>query len=163
MRTDAKKNGRPSKYTEKIAEEICTRIASGETVIRMCRDEHLPSEKTVYSWLMMDDKKAFLQNYEKARAIAAERMAEELIDIADNGTNDWMQAEDPDNPGYKYNGEHVQRSRLRVDTRKWAAARLLPKKYGDKIQQEHSGKVDTTTQIIVNDPKTAESLQELTE
>jgi hypothetical protein len=66
-------------------------------------------------------------------------LAEETLDIADDGRNDWMERNDPKNQGYEFNGEHVQRSRLRVDARKWFAAKVAPKKYGEKVQQELSG------------------------
>lgn len=61
-------------------------------------------------------------------------MADEVMDISDDGANDWMQRNDPDNPGYVVNGEHQARSRLRVDTRKWYLSKLAPKRYGDKIE-----------------------------
>ena len=133
--------GRPTKYSKAVADEICGRLASGETILRMCeRDKNLPAETTVYRWLFEDGKEYFRENYERARAVQAERFAEELADIADDGRNDWIESNDPNNPGYKANGEYVQRSRLRVDTRKWIASRLLPKKYGDKQELRHTGK-----------------------
>ena len=58
-------------------------------------------------------------------------MADETLEISDDGTNDWMK----DNEGYKVNGEHVARSRLRVDTRKWLLSKALPKIFGDKLTQ----------------------------
>ena len=64
--------------------------------------------------------------------------AEEILEISDNGSNDWMVENDPDNPGYKLNGEHLQRSKLRVDTRKWIASKFKPNTYADKIKQELS-------------------------
>lgn len=73
------------------------------------------------------------KHYEKARGIALDLMAEELLDIADDGKNDFMESNDPNNPGYKVNGEYVQRSRLRVDTRKWYLSKVAPKRYGDKL------------------------------
>ena len=63
-------------------------------------------------------------------------MADELIEISDNGKNDWMLRNGKDEPGYEANGEHLQRSRLRVDTRKWMLSKALPKIYGDKTQVE---------------------------
>jgi len=146
--------GRPCSYTKAVADEICARLASGETILQMCKkNAHLPSERTVYMWLFDEDKAEFLQKYEKARAVQAERMAEELADIADDGKNDYMErlsANGEDVGGWAVNGEHIQRSRLRVDTRKWIAARLLPKKYGDRIQNEHSGKLDISIENIQN-------------
>lgn len=67
-------------------------------------------------------------------------MFEDMFDIADDGTNDWVKRDGAD----VLNSEHVQRSRLRIDTRKWALARMSPRKYGDKIGVEHSGGVNIT-------------------
>lgn len=61
-------------------------------------------------------------------------MAEDIIEISDEGSNDWMAANDPENAGYRANGEHIARSRLRVDTRKWIMSKLAPKKYGEKLE-----------------------------
>jgi hypothetical protein len=60
--------------------------------------------------------------------------------IADDGRNDWMARKDPSNPGYELNGEHVQRSRLRLDARKWLTSKILPKQYGDRTEVEAYGK-----------------------
>ena len=82
----------------------------------------------------------FRHQYENAKAEAADFLAEEMVEIADNGTNDYMDSLGDDaGLAYRYNGEHVQRSRLRIDARKWIASKLKPKKYGDKIAQELSG------------------------
>ena len=65
----------------------------------------------------------------------AEEVFEEILDIADDGTNDWMErnGKDGETGDTVLNGEHVQRSRLRIDARKWALSKMIPKKYGDKI------------------------------
>lgn len=63
-----------------------------------------------------------------------DEMADDVVEISDDGKNDWMQSNDPDNPGYRLNGEHQARSRLRVDTRKWYLSKLAPKRYGDKLE-----------------------------
>lgn len=124
--------GRPSKYTKKLGDKICQRLAEGESLRGICRDEDMPAATTVHSWVLDNDE--FSNQYEKARLMQAHYLFEELVDIADDGKNDWMKKEDPDNPGYLYNGEHVQRSRLRVDTRKWFLSKVAPKIYGDKLE-----------------------------
>jgi hypothetical protein len=62
-------------------------------------------------------------------------MADEMLEVADDGTNDWMlrRGSDEEDDLYQLNGEHLQRSRLRVDTRKWLLSKALPKVYGDKL------------------------------
>lgn len=86
-------------------------------------------------------------------------MADELLEVADDARNDWMERQD-DNGGssWKVNGEHIQRSRLRVDTRKWMLSKALPKVFGDKITQTVEGgdkPVETIHRIerVVVDPK----------
>jgi hypothetical protein len=135
------KGGRPSKYTPKLANEICKRIAQGDTVRSICHDEDMPSAASIYSWLLDDDKKEFLEQYEKAKNIQAELMFEELLEIADDGSNDWLEKQGKDGSIYEVvNSEVVQRSRLRVDTRKWYLSKVLPKKFGDKIDLTTNGK-----------------------
>ena len=79
-----------------------------------------------------------------AKEESADALVEDILDIADDGSNDWMAVHGKDgSEAWKLNGEHVQRSRLRVDTRKWIASKLKPKKYGEKIEVDnhHSGEV----------------------
>lgn len=134
---EPKKMGRPSVYTDEIAKEICRRTAQGESLIRILKTEGMPGYDTVLHWKISKNENLaeFQRMYAKAKEDQADYLVEEILDISDNGTNDWMESQNPENPGYKFNGEHYQRSRLRVDTRKWAAAKLLPKKYAEKINQ----------------------------
>ena len=89
------------------------------------------------------------ERYARARDIGVDAMADDMLEIADDGTNDWMDRNDPDNPGYVVNGEHVQRSRLRVESRKWYLAKLAPKKYGDKL--EVGGKVEGGFALVLKE------------
>lgn len=130
------KGGRPSKFNKALGEEICRRLAEGASLRRICReDPEMPDVITILRWLSDGNTKhaRFCKQYEKARQVWAEAVYDELSEIADNGSNDFMDKNDPDNPGYKVNGEVVARSRLRVDTRKWQLARMNPKKFGDKL------------------------------
>lgn len=124
--------GRPTVYTESAANEICERLAAGETLSEICRSSHIPSQGTVWHWID-DDREGFAGRYARARDRQMERWADELLSIADDGSNDWMQRNNPDNPGWQANGEHVQRSRLRSDNRKWLLSKLRPDKYGEKV------------------------------
>lgn len=143
-------------YTDKIAEEICFRIASGESLRSVCRDDHMPDKHTVLNWLFSNKHPEFEEKYRLARAMQAEGYAEEICDIADNASNDWMERNDPDNPGYTLNGEYYQRSRLRVDARKWVASKLLPKKYGERTLTELIGNKENPIQINANVVMTAD-------
>lgn len=99
----------------------------------------MPCAATVFKWLRVHPE--FVEQYARAKEEQADALAEELLDIADDGSNDWMERRNSDDgaTGWQLNGEHIQRSRLRVDTRKWIASKLKPKKYGERIANEHSG------------------------
>lgn len=100
----------------------------------------MPAVATIFNWFRTYPQ--FLEQYTRAKEEAADAMAEDIIDISDDGTNDWME----DNydkgrtPGYALNGENIQRSKLRVDTRKWLMAKMKPKVYGDKVDMTTNGK-----------------------
>jgi len=136
-----KAHGRPSVYTPELAKEICDKLAEGWTLRQVCRADHMPDERTVRDWALNNVE--FSPQYAKAREIGYRIMADEVLEIADDGTNDWMLRQG-DNPGYEANGEHIQRSRLRVDTRKWLLSKVLPKVYGDKqtLEFEHVHRFD---------------------
>jgi hypothetical protein len=141
------KFGRPSLYSQELADKICEQVVLGYSMRTICKDESMPCIATVFSWFRT--KPEFLAQYDKAKENQADTLAEDILDIADNGDNDWMEKNDPDNKGYAYNGEHVQRSRLRVDARKWIASKLKPKKYGERITQDINGKL-TLGELIQN-------------
>lgn len=144
--TAGAKTGRPTLYTEEAADEICKRLADGETLKGICRDDHLPAEATVRLWAE-EDREGFAERYARARMIGYYAMADELLEIADDGTNDWMVRNADHEETVTLNGEHVQRSRLRVDTRKWLLAKALPKVFGDKITTEH-GVTDELAELM---------------
>ena len=129
--------GRPALYTPELAAEVCRRISEGESLRGVCRDESMPCTATVLKWAR--DIPEFAEQYAKAREALLEHWAEEITEIADDGSNDWMERHEKDNVGYAANGEHINRSRLRVDTRKWLLSKLAAKKYGDRVSAELSG------------------------
>ncbi len=102
----------------------------------VCQADDMPSRVTVFNWLRTN--KDFLNQYERAKAESADSLADEILDIADHSVNDYMAklAEGGDKEAansIKLHPENIQRSRLRVDARKWIASKLKPKKYGDKV------------------------------
>lgn len=137
-----KKLGRPSSFTEEQAEEICRRIAEGESMRHICLLEHMPSKTTILRWL--DEIPSFRTQYAHAREKQADHFLEEIRDIANDGRNDWeiIECERTKQDRIVLHAEHVQRSRLRVDTLKWVMSKLAPKKYGEKLDVEHSGSTD---------------------
>jgi hypothetical protein len=126
--------GRPTTYTQEVADKICAGLMEGRTLRDVCRDEGMPAESTVRQWAVNPEHEFYAQ-YTRAREIGYHAMADELVEISDDGSNDWMEREGVEVP----NGEHMQRSRLRVDTRKWLMSKALPKMYGDKTFHEHGG------------------------
>jgi len=131
-----RKRGRPSKYTPELAATICERIADGEPLRSVCRDAVMPDKSTVLRWLGNDENAEFRDQYARAREMQADGLFDEALEIADDVSDDWTEDKD----GKKvFDHEHVQRSRLRVDTRKWAAGKLAPKVYGDKMQHTGDG------------------------
>jgi hypothetical protein len=124
--------GRPSDYSEQMADTICERLTQGESLRTICADEGMPHAGTVCRWLAKHD--TFREQYVLAREAQAELHADEMVEIADDGHNDWMEKNFGEDTRWVENGEAIRRSALRIDTRKWVASRLLPKKYGDKTQ-----------------------------
>jgi hypothetical protein len=138
VRSPAPKMGRPSIYTPELATAICTRLEAGESLRSICRDDAMPDRDTVIRWAT--EKTDFSNQYATARDRGLDSMAEETLEIADDGSNDWMEKRNSDGSTYEaVNSEHIQRSRLRVDTRKWYLSKLAPKRYGDHSRVEHTG------------------------
>jgi len=116
-------------------------MAEGETLRQICRDPAMPARSTVYRWLSKESR--FSDQYAQARELLVEAWADEIIDIADDGTTDYITKVGRN--GHEYEAvdqEHIQRSRLRVDARRWLLSKLNPGQYGDHLEVEHSGGVD---------------------
>lgn len=149
------KTGRPSSFTQEMADLICERIGSGESLRAICRDAEMPAQSTVFKWLV--DFKSFSEQYARAREAQTEALAEEILEIADDGRNDTYTDEDGNE---RTNHDVVARSRLRVDSRKWLMSKLAPKKYGEKITQEHTGPdggpVVTRIELVAPDVNSAD-------
>lgn len=153
-----KKNGRPSVYTQELADGICQTIASSSKSVRkVCSDLNIPYG-TVLAWLSEGHpnyKEDFAKQYARAKEMQADFLAEEIIEISDDGSNDTYEDEDGVE---KVNHDVIQRSRLRVDARKWYAGKLRPKKYGDKMDITSDG--ERIAPIIWQETKTYDTNQE---
>lgn len=130
---EAKAPGRPSTFTQEIADEICRRLAQGEPLEKICRDDHMPSSRTVLRW--KDASEAFMSDIACAREAGFDRIASDCLDIADETSNDTVHGES----GARANTEWISRSKLRIETRLKLLSKWDPKRYGDKITQEHTG------------------------
>lgn len=109
--------GRPSTYSQALADQICDLLAEGLSMRTVCKADDMPDKATVFRWLRTNGE--FRDQYARAKEESADAWLEDMFDIADDDDID------------------VQRAKLRVDVRKWAASKLKPKKYGDKVQ--HTG------------------------
>lgn len=94
----------------------------------------MPSQPTVFKWLGQQED--FAKQYARAREAQADALADEIVDISDDGSRDYFKDSDGQ---IVVNHDHIARSRLRVDARKWIASKLKPKKYGEKLSTELTG------------------------
>lgn len=131
----ANKGGRPSIRTEDIVTSICLRLAQGEPLAQICREDGMPCLVTVWNWQKADP--SVSERIARAREAGFDQIAQDALDIADDGSRDYKPSEDgrelPDH-------DHIQRSKLRVETRLKLLAKWDPKRYGERIAQELTGK-----------------------
>lgn len=140
---DKLKAGKPSTYTHELGVKICRAIAtSTDSITKICaRNPDFPNRECIWGWRI--DFPIFGNMYDKAKRAQADLLAEEIQDISDNDSQDKMIN---DKGNEVQNSEYIARSRLRVETRKWIACKLLPKVYGDKIETENA--LNQATEIL---------------
>ncbi len=124
---------RSSEFTQKIADLICEKLVTGLSLRKICLDDEMPALATIFRWL--NDNASFREQYARAREAQAETLVDEIIDIADESSRDTYIDDDGNE---RTNHDVIARSRLRFDARRWAASKMLPKKYGDKIEANHT-------------------------
>lgn len=137
--------GRPTDYTEELGIAICEAVASStDGVHKLFAGDEWPAVSSIFLWLAKYPE--FSERYAQARANQAKLLAQQIIEIADDGANDTY----IDSEGREVtNHDHIQRSKLRVDARKWVASKLLPKVYGDKLDVTSDGEKLEPTKIII--------------
>lgn len=122
-------------YTEKEIEdkfsEVLRNIEAGKSIVKAC--EGVIGKTKFYELIDEDGKKA--ERYARACAFRQEYLFEQILEIADTSDNDIVEVDGEK----KVNHENIQRDRLRVDARKWALAKMNPKKYGDKVDYTSGG------------------------
>lgn len=138
------KGGRPSDYNLGIAHLICMRLSVGESLKSICSEDDFPSQQTVYSWLL--NRPEFLEMYTRAREEQAETMADQIVQIADE-TPQTTEVRDKEGNviDIKLDSAYISWQKNRIEARKWTAAKLRPKKYGDRLT--HAG--DDETPVVV--------------
>ena len=115
------KMGRPSIFTDELATEICERVSLGRSLRSVCLDKDMPTKTTVMRWL--DENEDFCDQYRRACEERETTHFEEMLTIADEVLPETAE---------------VARAKLRIDTRKWVLARMNPKKYSDKVQEDNA-------------------------
>lgn len=130
-----------SLFSQLLVDEICARLSKGEPLAVVCRDPHMPCDDTVRNWADKDE--AVSRAIARAREAGHDSIAADCLAIADDARNDWMerQAAEGDEKAAQFNAEHVQRSKLRIDTRLKLLAKWDPKRWGERQQIEHTGKM----------------------
>src|ERR1700736_6335070 len=104
--------GRPTLYTAELADRILHELLGGRTLRDVCRDDGMPAPSTVRLWVMQD-REGFAARYSRAREVGYHAMADELLEIADDGRNDWTQRrKESGETEATLDHEHISRSRL---------------------------------------------------
>ena len=111
----------------------------------------MPASSSIYEHLI--ESKAFAEQYARAREAQMEAMSDEILDIADDTSRDTKTIQRGDLEIEVENSEWINRCKLQVDTRKWLMGKLAPKKYGERITQEHTGADGGPLQIISSVPR----------
>lgn len=136
---------RPTKYTRRLADSICSRLACGESMRTIASDVKMPSMSTLFLWLRKHDE--FSEQYAKAKRESADALFEDIIDIVDNQSSspvlvDGVPLIIDGKPVMTATPASVSHARLRMDARKWCASKLEPKKYGDKPDESITDEPD---------------------
>ena len=139
----ARKKGRPTIYSQELADEMCAQLAEGISLRTVCLAPHMPNKSTVFMWMRTN--KDFLDQYARAKEESADALVEDIQDIADETPEVIRKG------AAKKSGALAQAQRLRVDVRKWAASKMKPKKYGDKVDVTSDGEAIKGNTIVLKD------------
>lgn len=147
---------RPTDFTQEMGDRICEGLAIGRSLRSMCMQDDMPGLSTVYQWFRKFPE--FAENYARAREDQADTFADELVSIADDASDDYVNRQREDGSTYvAIDHDHINRARLRVDTRKWIASKLKSKNYGDRVEATLKGDAASplTVQIMQFSPDKA--------
>jgi len=147
-------NGRPTTVPVKVQEIICKRLALGESLSKICKDESMPGMSTVYAVLQRSENEEFQDMYTQARVQQADTYMDQCVDIADDTEHDTITLVNKDGEEYeKVNHEYINRSRLKVDTRIKVAEKMAPRKYMPQNKTEHTGPGGGAIEILTSIPE----------
>jgi hypothetical protein len=122
---DVSKMGRPKEYPDDspVWQYMIDRISNGRSLSSVLREDDMPVWSTVQVKIEQDEK--FKAKYDKAIQDRADRLADEIMDLADQTMPEWLEGSGA--------SAWVQQKRLQVDARKWVASKLKPRTYGDRL------------------------------
>ena len=151
-----KKMGRPTLYSEKLADLFCWRISEGKSELKVCAADDMPSRETIRRWER--DNEDFRGKYARAREERGWTLAEEAVEIADTPIVGVIKTDKMGKEGPYTEVRHadmIEHRRLQVETRKWFSAKLNPRRLSDKVVQElqgpGGGPIQMQTEIIEPD------------
>lgn len=162
--------GRPSSFSADVGRKLCAELARGRSLRAICREEEwAPHVATVHRWLLdaveaeaSAPLRSFRDQYAHARDLQADYLVDEALEIADDGTGDFRRTA----KGHRLDHDHVSRSKLRVDTRRWMASILAPKRYGDRLKVSgdpeaplSQPQVVVRPELVIQDPADRSALQ----
>jgi len=136
--------GRPTIFNQELADKICEMVVEGKSLIKISKELNF-NIASFFRWLR--EEKDFCDKYTRAKVEQADTLIEEILDIADCSKFDKTTDE---NGRVITDHEHIARSRLRVDTRKWVAGKMRPKKYGEKLMLDDDTQKLLAPTIILN-------------
>lgn len=144
-------------YTEEMGKAICDLLSDGESLVSICSTDGFPTRPTVMNWLKQFPE--FATKYAQARINQADALFDDVLSLADNTCEGTKTVTETSAAGAvvtkEYTGDMLEHRKLQIETRKWIAGRIMPKKYGDRVVQEHvgadGGPIASTT-TVTNDP-----------
>lgn len=147
--------GRPNSYTEELANEICERLETGETLSSICKDKHMPAVRTVSGWKKTHE--GFSANFARARDLGFDAIAESILEIADTPMEGEEKTIDDEGRVTVRTFEMTQHRKLQIETRFKLLSKWDPRRYGDKLDLTTDGKgLPPTTTTVVIVPPTSE-------
>ncbi|MDF0521522.1 hypothetical protein P0R31_30190 [Bradyrhizobium yuanmingense] len=123
---------RPTEYSPEVVDAICDQMVNGKGLLKICADENMPGRTTIYRWLATNPE--FRKRFAEAREALMDFYAEQILNVAFDESGDVILDQKDGKTSAVANHAKVQRDRLKVDSLKWTAARLFPKRYGDKME-----------------------------
>jgi len=135
----------PHAFTQEIVDTVCERLAGGESLRSVCRDENMPSRQAIYSWVIRHPD--FADKYARSTSLREDYLFDEIIEIADTPQLGTKKVIKPDGSVETTEGDMIEHRRLRIDARKWALARMSPRKYGDRQINDTNLKVVVPPEI----------------